>query len=102
MHNDLGETPLYIAILKSNIELIKLLIKYEPSTNITTEKDGYTAMNYAEISGNKKIIQLIDDLNENNKKIIHSEIIDCINKDMNYLNSIDIENISSSKNKNIL
>ena len=58
-------------------------------------------MNYAEISGNKKIIQLIDDLNENNKKIIHSEIIDCINKDMNYLNSIDIENISSSKNKNI-
>ena len=35
------------------------------------------------------------------KKIIHSEIIDCINKDMNYLNSIDIENISSFKNKNI-
>jgi ankyrin repeat protein len=70
LHNDLGETPLYIAISKSNIELIKLLIKYEPSTNLI-------------------------------KKIIHSEIIDSINKDMNYLNSIDIENISSFKNKNI-
>ena len=100
--NDLGETPLHIAISKGNIELIKLLIKYEPSTNISTKKDGYTAMNYAEISGNPKIIQLIDDLNEKNKKkIIHSEIVDYINKDMNYLNSIDIKNISSFKNKNI-
>ena len=99
--NNLGETPLHIAISKNDIELIKLLIKYEPYTNLSTDKDNLTAMNYAEIRGNKNIIKLINDLNEINiKKKIKSEIIDYINKDMNNMNSLDFSNISSLMNKN--
>ena len=99
--NDLGETPLHIAISKNDIELIQLLIKYEPNTNLVTHKDGLTAMNYAEISGNKKIIKIIEELNETNKiKLIKSEIIDYINKDMNNLNSTNIEDISAFININ--
>ena len=99
--NNLGETPLHIAISKNDIELIKLLIKYEPYTDLTTDKDNLTVMNYAEIRGNKNIIKLISDLNEINiKKKIKSEIIDYINKDMNNMNSLDFSNISSLMNKN--
>jgi len=99
--NNLGETPLHIAISKNDIELIKLLIKYEPYTNLSTDKDNLTVMNYAEIRGNKIIIQLINDLNEINiKKKIKSEIIDYINKDMNNMNNLDFSNLSSFINKN--
>ena len=99
--NNLGETPLHIAISKNDIELIKLLIKYEPYTNLSTDKDNLTVMNYAEIRGNKIIIQLINDLNEINiKKKIKSEIIDYINKDMNNMNNLDFSNLSSFMNKN--
>ena len=99
--NNLGETPLHIAISKNDIELIKLLIKYEPYTNLSTDKDNLTAMNYAEIRGNKNIIKLINDLNEINiKKKIKSEIIDYINKDMNNMNNLDFSSISSLMNKN--
>lgn len=83
--NELGETPLHIAIAKNDIDLVKLLIKYEPDITITTYKDGLTAVNYAEICGNKKIIQMVNDLN--NKKLIKNEIIDCINNGMNGINN---------------
>ena len=99
--NDLGETPLHIAIAKNDVELIKLLIEYEPDTSLTTEKDDFTALNYAEISGNKKIIKIITELDEKNKKkLIKSEIIDYINRDMNDINNISIDNISNFVNKN--
>ncbi len=99
--NDLGETPLHIAIAKNDVELIKLLIEYEPNTSLTTEKDAFTALNYAEIRGNKKIIKMITELDEKNKKkLIKSEIIDYINRDMNDINNISIDNISNFVNKN--
>ena len=68
--NDLGETPLHIAIAKNDLELINLLIKYEPNTNLSTDKDEFTALSYAEIRGNQNIIKIINDLNEKNKKKI--------------------------------
>ena len=81
--NELGETPLHIAIAKNDIELIKLLEEYNPKTNIGTYKDGLTAMNYAEICGNKNIYKIIKELNEENiKEEIKNEIKDCINNDM--------------------
>lgn len=90
--NDLGETPLHIAIAKNDIELIKLLTKYEPNTNLSTDKDDFTAMNYAEIRGNKNIIKIIHDLNEKNKKkMIKSEVIDYIKKDMSKINKTEID-----------
>lgn len=82
--NDLGETPLHIAIAKNDIELIKLLIKYKPEINIATYKDNLTALNYAEICGNKIIIKMIKELNESYKKRkIKNEIVDYINGGMN-------------------
>ena len=81
--NNLGETPLHIAVAKNDIELIKLLIEYNPKTNIATYKDGLTAVNYAEISGNKNVYKIIKELNEKNiKEEIKNEIKDYINIDM--------------------
>ena len=99
--NDLGETPLHIAISKNDIELIKLLIKYEPNTNIKTDKEGLTVLNYAEIRNNKKILKMIEDLIEKNKKEkIKSEIIGYINKDMNNINKLTKNDISTFINEN--
>jgi ankyrin repeat protein len=85
--NELGETPLHIAIAKNDIELIKLLINYEPDISITNYKDRFNAMNYAEICGNKDIIEIIKELYEKNKKQeIKNEIVEYINNDMNNLN----------------
>ena len=53
---------------KTILNLIKLLIKYEPDTNLSTKQDGLTPMDYAEISGNENIIKIINELNEKNKK----------------------------------
>ena len=85
--NELGETPLHITIAKNDIELIQLLIKYDPDISITNYKDKFNAMNYAEICGNKDIIEIIKDLYEKNKKQeIKNEIVEYINNDMNNLN----------------
>ena len=99
--NDLGETPLHIAIAKNDLDLINLLIKYEPNTNLSTDKDDFTALSYAEIRGNQNIIKIINDLNEKNKKkMIKSEIINYINKDMSKINNIGTGDISSFIQKN--
>ena len=85
--NDLGETPLHIAISKNDIELIKLLIKYNPDISITNYKDKFNVMNYAEIYGNKEIIEMIKELYEKHKKKeIKNEIVEYINNDMNNIN----------------
>ena len=95
--NELGETPLHIAVAKNDIELIKLLVEYEPKTNIGTYKDNLTAVDYAEICGDKKIFEMIKKLNEKNiKEEIQNEIKDCINNDMDDMD-LDDEN---GENKN--
>ena len=95
--NELGETPLHIAVAKNDIELIKLLVEYEPKTNIGTYKDNLTAVDYAEICGNKNIFKMIKKLNEKNiKEEIQNEIKDCINNDMDDMD-LDGEN---GENKN--
>ena len=95
--NELGETPLHIAVAKNDIELIKLLVEYEPKTNIGTYKDNLTVVDYAEICGNKNIFKMIKKLNEKNiKEEIQNEIKDCINNDMDDMD-LDGEN---GENKN--
>ena len=97
--NNLGETPLHIAVAKNDIELIKLLIEYNPKTNIATYKDGLTSVNYAEISGNKNVYKIIKELNEKNiKEDIKNEIKDYINIDMDniIMNSDNNKDNSSS------
>ena len=95
--NELGETPLHIAVAKNDVELIKLLVEYEPKTNLGTYKDNLTAVDYAEICGNKNIFKMIKKLNEKNiKEEIQNEIKDCINNDMDDMD-LDGEN---GENKN--
>ena len=100
--NELGETPLHIAISKNDENLVKLLIKHEPRTDILSYKDGFSVMNYAEICGNKNIIKIVNELNQKNlKNKIKSEVVDFIKKDMININVNNISNISCiSKNKN--
>ena len=91
--NEYGETPLHVAVAKNDIELINLLIKYDPLTNIMTYKDGLTVMNYAEILGDKNIIKIIKKLEEKNlKKKIKLEIKDYINNGMDDIDITDINN----------
>ena len=66
--NELGETPLHIAIVKNNLELINLLIKYEPDLTLRTKADKSTVMKYSEIYGNKKVKMKIKDLIESKKE----------------------------------
>ena len=97
--NNLGETPLHIAVAKNDIQLIKLLIEYNPKTNIATYKDGLTVMNYAEIGRNKIIYKIIKELNEKNiKEEIKNEIKDYINIDMDniIMNNDNNKDTSSS------
>ena len=99
LQNNLGETPLHIAVAKNDIKLIKLLIEYNPKTNIATYKDGLTVMNYAEIGGNNDIFKIIKELNEKNiKEEIKNEIKDYINIDMDniIMNNDNNKDCSSS------
>ena len=98
--NEIGETPLHIAVAKNDEELVKLLMQQEPKTDLVTNKDGFSAINYAEICGNKNIIEMIAELEEKNaKKRIKSEIADLIQKDMNNLNVDNTSYIDSIVNK---
>ena len=103
--NELGETPLHIAIAKNDIELIKLLIKYEPETNIPTYKDNCTVLNYAEFCGDKNIIEMIKELDENNKnnnkKNIQNEIVEYINNGMNNIKNGMNNTIDTNSNNDI-
>ena len=100
--NELGETPLHIAVAKNDEELVKLIIKHEPRTDLVTNKDNFTVMNYAEICGNNTIIELVGDFNQKNlKNKIKSEVVDLIKKDMMNMNVNNISTFSGfSKNKN--
>ena len=99
--NNKGETPLHIAILKKDIELINILVRYEPDTNLSTYEDNMTVKNYAENSENKYIIKIISDLDEKNKKkIIKSEVINYINNGMDNIDNINYSNISFLVNEN--
>ena len=100
--NELGETPLHIAIAKNDIELIKLLMEYEPKTNIGTYEDNLTAVKYAELCGNKNIFKLIKKLHENNiKEEIKNEVRDCINNDIDNIEiNSDTKNFEQIQNFN--
>ena len=101
--NELGETPLHIAIAKNDEELVKLIIQYEPKTDLVTNKDNFSVINYAEICGNKTIIKIVNELNQKNtKNKIKSEVVDFIQKDLLNMNVNELNNLSYiSKNKNL-
>ena len=101
--NELGETPLHIAIAKNDGELVKIIMQYEPRTDLVTKKDGFSVVNYAEICGNENIIKMVNELNDKYmKNKIKNEVVDLIKKDMMCINVNNMSNISLfSKNNNL-
>ena len=100
IQNELGETPIHIAVSKNDIELTLLLAKYKPDISIKSFKDDFTVEDYAKLQNNEKIIKIIKDLKEKNK--IKSEIIDFIHADMKILNQKDIDDEKlMEKNKDL-
>jgi hypothetical protein len=86
--NHLGETPMHIAINKKDIKLIKLLMEYNPILTLKTYKDNLNCYNYADISGNEEI-----------KNILYSKIStskEIKSKLKSFINGIDTKNSVSS------
>ena len=86
--NELGETPMHIAITKKDIKLMKLLMEYNPVLTIKTYKDNLNCYNYADISGKEEI-----------KNILYSKINSSkeIKSKLKYfINGIDTKNSASS------
>ena len=86
--NHLGETPMHIAINKKDIKLIKLLMEYNPILTLKTCKDNLNCYNYADISGNEEI-----------KNILYSKIStskEIKSKLKSFINGIDTKNSVSS------
>ena len=101
--NELGETPLHIAVSKNDFGLFKLLLNYEPNITLVTYKDNLTVMNYAEICRNAAMIDILKNLEQNNekKRKIKAEIFDYINNDMNKINNKLFQDSGSFINNNI-
>eukprot|EP00833_Pecoramyces_ruminatium_P006220 jgi/Orpsp1_1/1180252/evm.model.c7180000072662.2 len=61
--NENGETPLSLAICNNNIEIIKLLMNYSNSHNITLnlEGDKYSPFQMALLKNNEEIVELLID-----------------------------------------
>ena len=81
--NELGETPMHIAISKKDINLIKLLMEYNPILTLKTYKDKLSCYDYAEISGEEEIKNIL------NAKSNPSKDIDL--KLKSFINNIDIK-----------
>jgi len=77
--NELGETPMHIAISKKDINLIKLLMEYYPILNLKTYKDKLTCFDYAEISGEEEIKNILNK-KSNSSKDIKLKVKSIINK----------------------
>ena len=86
--NEIGETPIHIAIKKKNIQLIKLLMEKSPNLSITTYKDKLSCYNYADISQDDEIKNIIYN------KISYSKEIN--SKLKSFINGIETKNTLSS------
>ena len=96
--NEYGETFLHIAISKGDKTLIFFLLKYNPNKNIKTFKDQMTVYDYSIEQGEKSIIDLIND--DNNDYYLENDSLDSINfqkinneKNCFYFNDSEKENV---------
>ncbi len=91
--NEIGETPMHIAIKKKDTNLIKLLMEYNPDLSITTYNDNLSCFNYADISENEEINHLI------RSKVTASKEIKSKLKD--FINNVETKNtITSNESMN--
>ena len=88
--NEIGETPMHIAIAKKDIDLIKLLMEYNPDLSITTNLEKLSCYNYADDSKNEEIKNIIYN-KINSSKEIKSQLKSFINnmEPKNSINSVE-------------
>ena len=88
--NEIGETPMHIAIAKKDIDLIKLLMEYNPDLSITTNLEKLSCYNYADDSKNEEIKIIIYN-KINSSKEIKSQLKSFINnmEPKNSINSVE-------------
>ena len=64
VESNLGYTALHSAVLKENIELVRLLVKNGANIDVVSNL-GYTPLHYAVIRENSKLVQLLVELDAN-------------------------------------
>ena len=112
--NELGETLLHIAISKSDIKIINLLLQYSPNQNIKTYKDNLSVFDYAfeqensfiisllKKGENKKINLITIEFNDKNNEIIakfQSQKNDIIEDSISYYNYKKSRNVKKNNNE---
>ena len=112
--NELGETLLHIAISKSNIKIINLLLQYSPNLNIKTYNDNLNIFDYAFEQENSSIISLLKkgenkkinlnsiEFNDKNNEIIatfQSQKNDIIEDSISFYNYKKSRNVKKNNNE---
>ena len=99
--NEIGETPMHIAIAKKDIDLIKLLIEFNPNLSIVTYEDKLSCYNYADNSENEEIKTIIYN-KINSSKEIKSKLKSFINNMENLEHKNSINSVESGTKEVIL
>ena len=83
--NDEGISPLHISVIKANIKMINLLLKYGANSNILSEKKKQTPLHLAYLNQNSMTEEILQELRNYNAK---DNIYDINNKKpTDYLNN---------------
>ena len=93
-----GLSPLHIAIINSDINLVKLLLKYGANPNLPNKNSNHTPLNYAHLhknSSTKEIIKLLKEYNAKDNTL--DDLITSPEKKHNILN-ININKKNIKKN----
>ena len=94
--NDEGISPLHISVIKANIKMIDLLLRYGANSNIISEKKKQTPLHLAYLNQNSMTEEILQELKNYNAS---NNVYDINNKKpSDYLNNS--KNFSGKKNNN--
>ena len=97
--NEEGLSVLHIAVIKGNLKMINLLLKYGANSNILSEKKKQSPLHLAYLNQNSMTEEIIQEL-KNNKA--SDSICDYNNKHpSDYLNNSYLKNYNNGKNNNL-
>ena len=96
--NDEGISPLHISVIKANLKMINLLLKYGANANILSEKKKQTPLHLAYLNQNSMTEEILQELKNYNAC---DSIYDSNNKKpSDYLNNSYLKNYYSGKKNN--
>ena len=94
--NDEGISPLHISVIKSNLKMIDLLLRYGADSNIMSEKEKQTPLHFAYLNQNSMTEEILQELKNYNAS---DNVYDINNKKpSDYMNNS--KSISGKKNNN--